>query len=192
MLIHAIFSCFALTTAIYAQQSDVAFELHTEDFQKNYAIKIELKLKYSAINTQKILSEGRRSPTPKDHMLGQVSSNTHNWDITFDAKGEPSIKGSPQVVTFNFTNPLRELSNALAMLQLEGRVLVSKDGKTVYEIPFRQGRPFKSDTTYVLFVRDHSPDKKGVSPTFAFLTKERLKGAMEGKPIVKQTSTRLP
>ncbi|MCL1894763.1 MAG: hypothetical protein FWG02_11145 [Holophagaceae bacterium] len=182
MLIRTALSCLTLPAALYAQQNNIAFEVYSGDFPANYAFKIDMKVKYSVINTQKIVAENRKSPVPNDHILAQLSDNMHGWDITYDTKGVPEIKGSPRAVTFTFSTQLREFNNAMAVLKLEGMVTVLKDGKTYEVIPFRQNRPFKSGVKYVLMVSDYSRETGTVKPAFLFLTSDELQKVLQGRP----------
>jgi hypothetical protein len=94
MFTHALLLC-VFSTALFSQQDKVAFEVHATGFPKNRAFKVGLRLKYTALDAQRMKKEGRNVPTKADIVLEQLSSNKFFWDVTFDDKGKARIKGSP-------------------------------------------------------------------------------------------------
>ena len=175
------FSLFSLVLS--AQQNTVNFEIHTTNFPKDWSFQFEgLKLKYSAIDTKKMLSEGRNTPTKKDYLLEQESTNKYSWDVFCDENGSPVIKGSPGSVTFDFPKTISKISNANNGITLEGKMAQLMHGTKVADIPLTRRASFELGATYVLLVKyDSLPNGKNALKV-AFINKDNLQKELEAKP----------
>ncbi|MCL1894021.1 MAG: hypothetical protein FWG02_07290 [Holophagaceae bacterium] len=177
------------TLAIGAQESKnkINFEIHAVGFPKDFVFQVELKLKHKIIDTQKTAAKaaeagGRYAITKDAYLLEQDSKETHRWEISFNENGKAKIEGSPQSDTYSFSKPVSELSNALALVSLDGKRTLLANGRAVGNAkPFGQGRPFKEGTTYVLLMYNQGGDSGQLSMMTYFLAKEELKDALEGK-----------
>ena len=171
-----------LSLALSAQQNTISLEVHAIGYPKSHVFRAEVQLKYQAIDFNKIASEKRQAVSKADVVLEMLSTNTHKWDIFFDEKGEAEIKGSPQAAEFNFQRPIRELSNAIGTIRLEGRMQLSIDGKVAEAWPLAFQRPFKPGATYVLLFKGGTDDKNTLTGQ-GFILKEELEGILAGKPL---------
>ncbi|MCL1908774.1 MAG: hypothetical protein FWG12_05340 [Holophagaceae bacterium] len=173
------FVLFSFSAALLcAQQKTIGLEIYPTGFPKEWSFQIELKLRYRAVDRQKIISEGRRSPNEMDILLEQISDNTHKWNISFGESDTAKIEGSPKYVTFNFPKPIAKLSNATDIVSLVGKISLLVDGKPTGNSLLHHANPFRQGETYVLLLQNVG--KENAVPAVTFIPKDRLKDALEG------------
>lgn len=172
--------CFSV--AINAQQNKINFEINSSSFPENWGFQVELRLKYQAIDGKKVLAEGRKTTTEKDYLLEQISTEKHNWNITYAEIGNVKIEGSSRSVFFNFSKPIAELRNAICLIRLEGKYTVTLDGKVIGTTPFVQFDNFKSGATYGLQFTYANKNGKNTFET-SLVVKENPQKESENKPV---------
>ncbi|MCL1893658.1 MAG: hypothetical protein FWG02_05420 [Holophagaceae bacterium] len=167
-----------------AQQNKINFEVHAVGFPKNCILNLEMKLSHQVVDYQRMRTEGRKTPLKKDFLMEQNSVEKHSWKISFDDDGRAVFDGSSQAVSFSFSKPISELSNAIGVIRTAGSLEVAVGGKKGDgSVPMpRFSRVSEPSKTYVLFIKNHSRDGK-IEVSQLFLTKEELPNALAGKPI---------
>ena len=184
MIIRATLMYCSLLLSLDAQQRAVNIEVHAVGFPDNYTIKTEVGLNYRVHNIQQIATEGRTEPTTDDRLMDMRASRTHSWDISFDKEGTAAITGSPLAVAYSFQRPLNQISNATAVLTIDGKTTIYKDGEVKSNRGHGQTSRFINDTTYVLLLsyRDLGKDKGEEIPLISqyFFPKDEMQDALNG------------
>jgi len=162
-------------------QNSVNFRIYSSSFPEDCVFKLELGLRYFVIDANKMMSEGRKTPTSEDYLTEQLSINSFDWTISYDSNKSPVIKSSPESVIFNFKNPIKKLSNAPSFLHLHGNGTLSKNGENSNVI-LVQTISYRPNTTYVLMLDYIETTKNGnIGYSVALMTEEELKSRLENK-----------
>jgi len=145
------FGFFALcSTLLTAQQSVIDIGISSTRFPAGCYIAIDMKLSYSVIDIDKMRKENRTSFSPDDTVHKQFSSDAHSWTISYN--GDVIKYGKlPTEASFRFSPPIKKLANVVGMINAEGKVQISYQGK-VKDVPFRIGRLYEKDIKYCLYI----------------------------------------
>jgi hypothetical protein len=171
-----------MSHVLFGQSTTIDFEISSGNFPKSCSFKLELRLNYEVINTQKIMKERRQSVSSGDYLITQLSNNSGKWNISYTKNSVPIITGSPQTVTFNFPKPLVSVTNAAAIISLEGTLTFLRGGKVIRVSSLGYSRDFELGVNYALRLDcievNNEPDFRAV-----FYTDYQLQDLIEGRII---------
>ena len=182
---------FVFSAVLNAQQNTISLELDPTNFPKGCVFNVELVLKFSVIDTKKMLAEGRRVVADEDYLLKQTSTNSGNWAISYDSDGKPIIEGSPKVMDFNFSKPVSLSSDVRCLITFEGKIELVENGKVVAERPLRLSHQLQPDDTFVLRLNNETRNDR-VLFGYWLLSKGMLQDMLEGKgtsTVLQETRT---
>lgn len=162
------FGLFALSSALLlVQQSDinpqqgaVNIGVTSTRFPAGCSVTVDMKLSYSVVDINKMRQENRMSFTPNDTVHKQFSTDTHSWTISYDDDGIKYGK-LPSEVSFRFSPPIKKLANVVSMIEADGKVQLSYQGK-VKEMPFQTNRLYEKDIKYCLYIECKSIKDKDI------------------------------